>query len=354
MDDCASGGSSNTIMQIRPPVKTARLTILLLPVVSGLSMRHAVAQGSLHVPVSAQCVELNETVLTLTANGHSDKAELALSAALAGGAEHVEDLCAGLVLSNLASLTAVSGRLAEGEMYVERSLSILEKIYPPEDPVLLRPLQILAAVRYEQGKTARAKEAFRKMQAVRCVRPEDRALVHAMAGALLDAEHRFSEAESAYLAAIRSWEEAGRGESADTGAIFTALGSLYIKEERFDEARQALDHASKIFTYAKDEVAMDHIKLLAVRGVLHTRLGEWREGEQDLKNAVSMAGCESRSVPVACASLLTNYAYVLRKNHHRQEARSIEARAALLHNDRAPDSVVDVTELMAKPKPKKK
>src|SRR5262249_1600190 len=157
----------------------------------------------------------NQTALILTANGKLGEAEAALSAALLGGAGRPQDWCVGLVLSNLAALMTVSGRLAEAEVFAQRSLSILEKSYPPEDPVLLRPLQILAAARFEQGKTARAKEAFNRMRLIRCVRPADCALVYGLAGALLHAEHKLSEAESEYLASIHAWEEAGRGDSAD-------------------------------------------------------------------------------------------------------------------------------------------
>jgi hypothetical protein len=36
-------------------------------------------------------------------------------------------------------------------------LRSLEKIYPPEDPVLLRPLYVIASGRFEQSKTAKAR-----------------------------------------------------------------------------------------------------------------------------------------------------------------------------------------------------
>lgn len=42
--------------------------------------------------------------------------------------------------------------------------------------------------------------------------------------------------------------------------------------------------------------------------------------------------------------LLADYARVLRKNHHRREARSVEARAAAERGYRAADVLVDVSE----------
>jgi hypothetical protein len=51
---------------------------------------------------------------------------------------------------------------------------------------------------------------------------------------------------------------------------------------------------------------------------------------------------------------LNNYAEVLRRNHHRREARSIEARAAAIPVDRPAAAIVDITDLVSKAKPVKK
>jgi hypothetical protein len=57
---------------------------------------------------------------------------------------------------------------------------------------------------------------------------------------------------------------------------------------------------------------------------------------------------------VPCLPVLTNYAYVLRKNHRGREARSIEAQITALYGGRVSDMVVDVTELIAPPTSAKK
>jgi hypothetical protein len=99
---------------------------------------------------------------------------------------------------------------------------------------------------------------------------------------------------------------------------------------------------------------MDRIKTLHVRGVLLARQGAWRESEQELSEALAMADREPWVDSVALRSLLIAYAYVLRRNHHAREARSIEARAAGIREDPARSAVVDVTQLLAKPKAAKK
>jgi hypothetical protein len=47
---------------------------------------------------------------------------------------------------------------------------------------------------------------------------------------------------------------------------------------------------------------------------------------------------------------LTDYAIVLRKNHHGREARSIEARAKAIQVDRTTAAIVDITDLLPKAK----
>jgi tetratricopeptide (TPR) repeat protein len=267
---------------------------------------------------------------------------------MSAGAFHDEAgqaACAGHVLSNLAGMMSLTGRMADAERLAEESVRILEKWYVADDWMLLRPLQVLAAVRLELGKTARAREAVRRVQSVRVRRPEESAIVHATAGALLQVEGRRPEAEAEYQTALRAWEESGRGESADAGAILHCVAALYLEEDRLEEAGRILDRALAIYMRAKDAVSMDHIKFLDLRAVLHARLGEWQQSEQDLRDALSMVDREPSIDPALVRSLLGNYARVLRRNHRRREARSIEARAAALPENHAAAAVVDFTEL---------
>jgi hypothetical protein len=303
--------------------------------------------------VTAACLNLSQTLLSQVANGKLAEAELTVSALLASGDGQTQDLCGGLALTHIAVTIAVYGRLADAERLAERALLILEKSYSSTDPVLLRPLQLLAATRFGQGKTAKAGEAFKRMQAIRIQRPEDDALVHAIGALLFDREGKLPQAEAEYLAAIRLWDEVGRSESADVGVALTSLGWLYIRAQRLTDARQALDRAGVIFDHSTDAVALDRVKLLNVRGVLHARQDEWIEAEQTLRSALSMADSEPWVEPAAVRAILTNYAHVLRKNHHGREARTIEVRAAAIPVDHTSAVIVDITELLPKAKPAK-
>jgi tetratricopeptide (TPR) repeat protein len=280
--------------------------------------------------------------------GRLKDAESTLSAALAAPASGSEQSCGWLTPHNMAIVMALSGRLREAEVLEKRSLKILEKGYSPDDPVLLRPLQSLAQIQYEQREIAKARETFQRLQSIRTERPADRAVFHGLAAALLYIEGRYHEAEAEYLKALGAWEEAGRGETTDVAAVLDGLANLYISSGQYHEAGRTLDRTLAILDTAKDAVATDWIKLFSSRTELHVRQGEWREAEADLAAAISAADRDTRLDPALLKSLLVDYAYVLRKNHRGREARTIEARAAAIKTRELTNRVVDVSELLAK------
>jgi tetratricopeptide (TPR) repeat protein len=322
---------------------------------SAVGVRYAAAQDvTRQTALSAACIEFNQTAMNHVAVGRLKDAESALSAALADRANDSEQSCAWLTLHNLADVMALSGRLAEAEVLEKRSLKILEKGYPPDDPVLLRPLESLSQIQFEQWEIAKARETFQRLQSIPTERPADRAIIDSLAAALLYAEGRHHEAEAAYLKALVAWEEAGRGETPDVAAVLDGLATLYIVNGRYREAGRTLDRVLAILDTAKDAVPMDRIKLFRARAELHARQGEWREAEADLGSAISTADRDTRMDPAVLKSLLANYALVLRKNHRGREARTIEARAAALKTHELTNGVVDISELLAKPKTAKK
>ena len=287
-------------------------------------------------------------------NGHWDEIELLITMAQSPDYGSAQQACAGVVLSKVANYMVVYGRLDEAEMYAAKSIHILERFYPAKHVVFLLPLNVIASVRFEHGQIGRAREAFQRMQALHVEGPEDRATVHAFSGSLLVAERRYPEAESAYVAAIRLWEQAGHGEMADTGTVYAALGSLYITERRFDDARRALNSALSIFTSAKDAVPVDRFKLLQVRARVEVGQHRWREAERNLEEAASLADSLPGLDPILLLHMLRDYATVLRRDHRRREARAIEARAAILERLTTPNAAIDASELLAQSKRSKK
>jgi tetratricopeptide (TPR) repeat protein len=248
----------------------------------------------------------------------------------------------------MAVLTGNAGRYADGERYAARSIAVLEKIFPPNSSVLLRPLHSLASARFKQGNTSGARQVLKRIRAIPMDRPQDRVSLHGLDAYIYMSEHDWPKAEMEYLAAASDWELAGEGNLASAGGVFLALSNLHIMEERYSDAARALDRAREILANAPDAGRMDQVTLLATRGVLHARLREWAEAEQDLRAGLSLADQLPAADGEAVLQLLSSYAVVLVKNHHRKEAGKIEARAAALRRGRAGGSVVDVSDLMAK------
>jgi len=327
--------------EFRPGRSRAVLVSAML--LFGLST--AASQGVVaYLPVGVACRELHEMVVAQVKTGSLAEAETTLSSALARGSDPG---CAGLTLTNLAATIAMSGRLREAESIAEQAIGLLDKSHPSDDRVLLRALQILAATRIEQGKIARAREAYQRMHGVRIEGPEDAALVHGIAGTLFQIGGKRREAEDEYLAAIRSWEAAGRGEIADAASVLTALATLYVQERRLTDASQTLARVLLILQRSKDTVPADHVKLLSVRADLHFLQHHFQEAEQDAREAIAIADREPQLSASYRGILLTEYARILRKNRRSREARSIETRAAALRRESATTSVIDVSELAA-------
>ena len=69
------------------------------------------------------------------------------------------------------------GPQCQSQATSQQSVRILEKFYPPDDWLSLRPLPILADVWLESGKTARAIEAVKRIQSIQIARPENIAIV---------------------------------------------------------------------------------------------------------------------------------------------------------------------------------
>jgi tetratricopeptide (TPR) repeat protein len=293
-----------------------------------------------------ECAAVNQQVLVLVAKGRRTDAELLLKQLLPQ-VNPLDRGCEGVTLSNLSALLLTSGRPAQAERFAMRSVQVLEEAYSPNDPALLRPLHILASIRIELGNIGQARQAFRRMQSIPANRPDDRGHVSAMAASLLMAEGRWKEAESHYAAALQDLKSVGRENSADAGSLLNALGLGYFKEGRWSEARRIFDQALAIFERVRDADPWDRAKLLCMRGALRARQHEWAEAEQDLADALAIADHESRMEPAMLRPLLSAYLDVLRKNHRRGEARSIQARIAALGPARNANGPVDVAELLA-------
>jgi Tfp pilus assembly protein PilF len=145
-------------------------------------------------------------------------------------------------------------------------------------------------------------------------------------------------------------EQSGHGDTAEAASVLVYVAAAYIEERRFEEARQALEKTLTMFSSAKDAVPMDRIRLFQIRAALYVKQRDWRHAADDLAGAISLAESEAHMDHTAYATLLTNYAIVLRKNHRGREAHAIGAQIADLRHNPQSSATVDVTELLTNPK----
>jgi hypothetical protein len=184
-----------------------------------------------------ECVDLYERVSARAASSSAEEVKRLLSPTPFTGQLEVDPLCGALVLDNMAIRLGGSGRLPEAEALAERSVDMLDEAGLGADALLFWPLQVLAAIRFAQGKTASAAKVCRRMHGLRAGGPMERAALHDLSASLLQVRGRYRDAEQEYLAALRAWTEAGRGDAPDAGAILNSLAVLYLELNRFDGKR---------------------------------------------------------------------------------------------------------------------
>src|SRR5262249_45831939 len=252
----SGGGGGNLMGSLSDPIRgrSGRVVALLWFTVSGISRAQDAQLGP-------ECHDLNQSVLELLGNGDVAGAEKALALVLTRNTPE-RYTCGGLILNNMSGLTGNAGRYADGERYAARSIAALEKVVPPNSPVLLGPLHSLASARFNQGNTPGARQVLKRIRAIPMVRAQDRVFVHGLDAYIYMAEHDWPKAELEYLAAASDLELAGQGSSANAGGIFLALSNLYIMEERYSDAARALDRAREILANAPDAGRMDQVMLL--------------------------------------------------------------------------------------------
>jgi lipoprotein NlpI len=193
-----------------------------------------------------------------------------------------------------------------------------------------------------------------RLKGIRAEERNERAMIHALSGSVLESRGERAQAEVEYLAAIRTWVEIGRDETTDAAVVFTSLGMLYTQEHRLEQAVRSVDRASAIFSKTRDVAPMDLIKLLIVRGMLHARLGEWLSAERDFCQGLSLADAQPAMGAGQMVALLNGLAEALKKNHHRQKAREIESRVTALLRASPLRTTIDVSDLVAPPKTARK
>ena len=326
-----------------------RVRLLFIVYASAVGIWRAAAQDlDPSGRLSAACIEFNQRIVDKLESGQLAEAEAAFSDTTIGNESNFGQSCAWLTLSNRARVIYMSGRFIEAELLAQQSLRIVDKLYSPNDPIRVHPLQLLWSVQLQQGKLGKARQTIQSMRTLPLDKPLDRAMLHGATAAQLQAEGRYKEAEPEYLRALAATDEVGRRETPGAATLLVGLATSQLVQDRYLDADRTLDRALAIVNSAQDTIPMDRVKFLGVRAALYARQGKWQAAGEDLRSAISLADRDTRLDPAELKTLLLNYVYVLRKTHRKKEARSVEARAAAIHGPALRNAIVDVTELVSK------
>lgn len=250
-----------------------------------------------------------------------------------------------LILADLAASALAAGKTGDAIRHAESSIAILTKDHPADDPILLRPLELLSACFFEAGMTAKARDVYRKMLLIRPETPKDHGMIHIVGAVLYQAEDRPGEAETELLAALHILEDARITSSGDYLSALMILGSLYIEQKRYGPAREVLRRADTALATAADVPRVERMKSLTTLGVVCVREGDWPGAEDVFRRGLEIASGEPWVNPSVLHRLLVNYAVVLRKTHRRREARAMEARARALGGPPMANGLVDISDL---------
>jgi tetratricopeptide (TPR) repeat protein len=194
----------------------------------------------------------------------------------------------------------VSGRFSEAARLRERSLEMRERSYPAADPIVLRTVENLAAVRLAQKQNAEAPRLF------------DRAR--------------------------KGWEELRPGVP-EAAIALNGLGGVALRNKRKDEAamlfREAID---------RWQPDTDPLLLAQILGNLATVVGP-DEALAQYTRAVALVEKHGGPEHPLLAPLYDAQAACLRRLHRTRESRELAARASQVRQTNPTGLSVDVSSL---------
>jgi tetratricopeptide (TPR) repeat protein len=164
--------------------------------------------------------------------------------------EEEEPLFLAQVLSNLGVLHLMQAHYVQAEPYLQRCLSLRERLLPSTDPLLAQSLNDLAGLYHNQGQYASAESFYQRALALLAPVPgaEDAQAQRILSNLALlyytRQQYAESEALNARVLAVRETQDQ---QSAETGQSLLNLGYVYYKQQRYDEAGPLFTRALALY-----------------------------------------------------------------------------------------------------------
>ncbi len=245
-------------------------------------------------------------------------------------------------LSNLADMYRIQGRNWEAQNLLETAVRSVQQFHP-DAPGLARILNTLALVRYNLNEFDEAEELLRAAM-VACQQQGTTTLEYGVTlsnlGQVLQTRNDLNAAVSLYAQAIAIFGNLGTQAIAYLAAALASSGTLYLRLDRIEEARQAELHAFELLRPTGDEVL--RATILRNLGIIAAHTGNAADSlryfEQSLTLQEKILGAEHPDT----AGLLEDYASAAMRAGNKSLSRKLRRRAKELLarlNRRSPEEL---------------
>jgi tetratricopeptide (TPR) repeat protein len=184
-----------------------------------------------------------------------------------------------LVLKGLGNLARQEGKYDEARAYLERSVALAERELGPVHPMTGDQINLLAAIMVHQGKLDEARRQFERALTIQ-VEPRERAITLQNLAIVAAQQQRFEEAREHLEHALPIFEEMFGPEHPTVGTILANLGNVCGEVGKPEEAQQYFERALHIQTKAKGPEHGDLASALVGLGAVASETGKYEEAHQ--------------------------------------------------------------------------
>lgn len=246
-------------------------------------------------------------------------------------------------LNNLANIYRIEGRNREAQNLLETAVQGLEQSHP-DAPGLPRILSNLALVHFNFGEFDTAEELLRR--AIHLYQPrETSSLDYGVAlvnlGQVLQARNDLDASAPLYEQAIRIFDNLGTQAQPFLAAALAPNGTLYQRQGRMEEARQAEQRALLLLRPTGDEVL--RATILQNLGIIAASAGQAADSLHYYEESLAIHKRIFGPDCPATANLLLDYASAATSAGNKSLSRKLRSRAKELLARSRPTSLRDLT-----------
>ncbi len=257
--------------------------------------------------------------------------------------------------NSLATMQVELNRPTEARQNFEHALAETEKAAGRNSVAFAQMLLSFSGNYVRQGQYAKAEQQIREAIAIMKVLVPSGSISLALARSYLSEtllwQKQYAEAGAVLEQAVVVFEKQPARGQTEFGMCLNNLGLVRGAQGRGPEAIRAFKEALSVLEAQSGSDSAVLLHVLNNLAVEELRAGNFTESAALFSRALQIADTHPNTAPVVSA-ILANYAHCLKKMGHKQEAKSLEARAGQARKERAISTgfgyTVDVATLRSK------